>query len=126
MKMILELNATEAKNAVASGAILGLLETLADYEKETEAPVRELVQQFKQPTLGEVLTQHQIEQMTSEDPEISEVEISEVEIRAKFVALSKKGKKAELKELLTDFGVEKVSDLQPDQYQEAMTKLEAI
>lgn len=121
MKMILELNATEAKNAVASGAILGLLETLADYEKETEAPVRELVQQFKQPTLGEVLTQHQIEQMTSEDPEISEVEI-----RAKFVALSKKGKKAELKELLTDFGVEKVSDLQPDQYQEAMTKLEAI
>ena len=62
----------------------------------------------------------------TENSKTEEKEISEVEIRAKFVALSKKGKKAELKKLLTDFGVEKVSDLQPDQYQNAMAKLEAI
>lgn len=52
--------------------------------------------------------------------------ISEVEIRSKFVALSKKGKKDELKALLTKMGVSKVSDLQPDQYQDAMSKLEAM
>ena len=57
------------------------------------------------------------------DSKSEKKQISEVEIRAKFVALSKKGKKAELKKLLTDFGVEKVSDLQPDQYQKAMEKL---
>lgn len=76
-----------------------------------------------QPTIDEPKTKTKDK---PEDPKVEGKEISEVEIRAKFVALSKKGKKAELKKLLTDFGVEKVSDLQPDQYEAAMKKLEAI
>ena len=60
------------------------------------------------------------------DPVVEKPEITEVEIRAKFVNVSKKGKKTELKSLLTEMGVVKVSDLQPDQYQEAMAKLGAI
>ena len=74
-----------------------------------------------QPTIDEPKTKDK-----PEDPKVEGKEISEIEIRAKFVALSKKGKKAELKKLLTDLGVEKVSDLQPDQYEAAMKKLEAI
>ena len=53
-------------------------------------------------------------------------EISEVEIRAKFVELSKKGKRSELKNLLSELGVSKVSDIKPEQYHEAWEKLGAI
>lgn len=52
--------------------------------------------------------------------------ITEVDIRAKFVELSKKGKRAELKNLLSELGVSKVSDIKPEQYHEAWAKLEAI
>lgn len=116
MKMIIELNAAEATNAISTGALLGMLTILAETEAETKKSAHDYVSKFKKDT------------QPKQEPEASapDTNISEVEIRAKFVALSKKGKKAELKELLTDFGVEKVSDLQPDQYQEAMTKLEAI
>jgi outer membrane biosynthesis protein TonB len=51
MKMIIELGAIEAKNAIVSGALLGMLEVLADFEKETETPAREMVQQFNQPAV---------------------------------------------------------------------------
>jgi len=53
-------------------------------------------------------------------------DISVEKLRAKFVELSKKGKKAELKKLLSELGVSKVSDIKPDQYQDVMAKLEAI
>lgn len=47
MKMILELGTLEAKNSITSGAMLNLLEVMAETEKQTEAPAREFVQQFK-------------------------------------------------------------------------------
>lgn len=52
--------------------------------------------------------------------------ITEIDIRAKFVELSKKGKRSELKNLLSELGVSKVSDIKPEQYHEAWAKLEAI
>lgn len=114
MKLILEFNPTEAKNAITSGSLLNLLETAVNEETAVQK-------------LGK---KEEPKPKTNPEPEpaeeAEETKITEVEIRAKFVALSKKGKKAELKKLLTDFGVEKVSDLQPDQYQEAMSKLEAM
>lgn len=61
---------------------------------------------------------------TTESP--VETSINEEDIRAKFLDLNKKGKKAELKDVLNALGVEKVSSLKPDQFKEAMTKLEAI
>jgi len=121
MKMIIELNATEAKNSVKSGALLTMLETLADFEKETEAPVRNFVNAVKKENTP-VETVSKDEVKTSDAPK----EISEVEIRAKFVELSKKGKRSELKNLLSELGVSKVSDIKPEQYHEAWAKLEAI
>lgn len=55
-----------------------------------------------------------------------EVKIAETDVRAKFVELTKKGKKEELKSLLTEFEVAKVSDLKPEQYADVMAKLEAM
>lgn len=52
--------------------------------------------------------------------------ITEIDLRAKFVELSKKGKRSELKNLLSELGVSKVSDIKPEQYHEAWAKLEAI
>lgn len=53
MKMIIELNATEAKNSVKSGALLTMLETLADFEKEIETPAINFVNAFKEATTEE-------------------------------------------------------------------------
>jgi len=49
MKMIIELGTMEAKNSIVSGALLGLLEVLADFEKEQEAPSREFVKAMQKP-----------------------------------------------------------------------------
>ena len=45
--MIIELNAAEAKNAVQRGALLTMLEAMSEFEKETEAPVRNFVNAVK-------------------------------------------------------------------------------
>lgn len=52
MKMILEFNTIEAKNAVVSGALLGMLEVMADFEKANEAPARNFTEKLnaQQPT----------------------------------------------------------------------------
>lgn len=46
MKMILEFGTMEAKNAVQSGALLDLLEVMADFEKANEAPSRDFAGAF--------------------------------------------------------------------------------
>lgn len=121
MKVLIELGYLELKAAIESGTLIGLADTV-EGAKAVNAEVAEQ-------------TKKGVKAKPNEDPEVApekdevtatEPTITEVDIRAKFVALSKKGKKAELKQLLTDFGVEKVSDLQPDQYQDAMEKLEAM
>lgn len=48
------------------------------------------------------------------------------DIRTKFVALNKAGKKTELVEMLQAFGVSKVSDLEPAQFGEVMARLEGM
>lgn len=53
MKMIIELNAAEAKNAVKSGALLTMLDVMVEFEKETEAPARNFVNSFKEATIKE-------------------------------------------------------------------------
>ena len=62
----------------------------------------------------------------ADTPKDDSPKVTEVDLRAKFVELSKKNKKSELKELLTSFGVEKVSDLKPAQFNDAWSKLEAM
>ena len=63
------------------------------------------------------------------EPDLKEKKDSEtvktyslVEVRAKLADLQKAGKRAEVKELLTGFGVAKLSELPEDQYGELMKK----
>lgn len=115
MKMILEFNPAEALNAITSGALLELMEKAVS----EESAVRNVVKKTK-----EAKEESETETKPTDNPK--EPKISAVEIRSKFVALSKKGKKVELKDLLADLGVAKVSDIKPEQYEDAMSKLEAM
>jgi hypothetical protein len=120
MKIHIELNVYELNHSMSTGSFQALCTDLQAADQE----VKKAPKSTPPPP--------ETEKKTSDNPTTpttgaeASSEISEVEIRAKFVELNKKGKKNELKELLTYMGVEKVSDLKPEQYQEAMEKLEAI
>lgn len=119
MKIHIELNVYELNHAMTSGSFQTLCADLQKADQEvkkapkTDPQIKAVSDSKENPTTAPVEAE-------------ASPEISEVEIRAKFVELSKKGKKKELKDLLTAMGVEKVSDLKREQYQEAMTRLEAI
>lgn len=125
MKFNIELNVYELHYLMATGTFQTLCRDVqtveADARKSSKA-APDFVPETKNTTANETVSNTEKEVSTEE----AVTEISEVEIRAKFVELSKKGKKKELKDLLTAMGVEKVSDLKPEQYQEAWAKLEAI
>lgn len=48
------------------------------------------------------------------------------QVRAKLSALSQAGQQAKVKELLTSFGVKKLTDVLPDDYAELLAKAEAV
>lgn len=48
------------------------------------------------------------------------------DVRAKLAALNKSGKRAQVKELLTAFGVEKLSEIAPELYAGLMEKAEVL
>lgn len=56
----------------------------------------------------------------------SEAAVTLVDVRAKLAALSQAGKAAEVKALLTKFGVAKLTDLASDRYGELMAAAEEI
>jgi hypothetical protein len=124
MKFTIEMNVYELNHSMATGTFQALCNDVQEAEGEARKAPK---------AAPETKTAAEPEQKKDtpadnkpDTPSEEKPGISEEEIRAKFVDLSKKGKKKELKDLLTALGVEKVSDLKPEQYQEAWTKLEAI
>jgi len=128
MKITIEMNLYELNRTITSGSLPALTEDLLALENETRTVPGQATQTDKKvaPVAVETVKEAAATVETTEDKKAPETNISEVEIRAKFVELSKKGKKAELKTLLTKMGVEKVSDLTTEQYNEAWKGLEAI
>lgn len=53
-------------------------------------------------------------------------EITFEEVRAVLATKSREGHTAEVKAVLTEFGVEKLSDIEPAQYEELLAKVEVI
>lgn len=129
MKITIEMNLYELNRTITAGTLPALTMDLISLENETRSVPVEAAQQNKKVVstpAAETVKEAAAAVETTEGEKEPEIKISEVEIRAKFVELSKKGKKAELKTLLTKMGVEKVSDLTPEQYNEAWEGLEAI
>lgn len=126
VKIKIELNQNEFALALENGALQALHEALRTENYET---IQEQVQAAHQIPQVETASKDQTQNEDKppwEDEPKDEKQYTEVEIRAKFVELSKKGKKADLKNILSSLGVQKVSDIKPEQYQEAMAKLEAL
>ncbi len=53
-------------------------------------------------------------------------EITLEQVRAKLAALSQDGKQAEVKALITEFGVKKLSDVPAEKYSELLAKAEVL
>lgn len=59
---------------------------------------------------------------TADTPDKAEKKYTLEEVRAKLAALNKAGKRLEVKTILNSFGVEKLSEIPEDKYQEIMEK----
>jgi hypothetical protein len=103
----------------------GTLESLVKDAKQHEDESRKIEVKSDTNKNDEKVSKTEQKEPKSDEKE-PKSEITEVELRSKFVELSKKGKRDELKTLLSDMGVEKVSDLKPEQFGETMDKLEAM
>lgn len=62
----------------------------------------------------------------SKEEEASIKNITLEDVREKLVFLSQKGKQKEVKELITNFGAEKLSDIPAEKYLEVLKKAEEI
>lgn len=127
MKFTIEMNIYELNRSIKSGTLEALVADVQAHEEETRrAPKAEKEVKAPAPDPEKKEEKKAPDTPTEEKNEDTTPEITEVEVRAKFVELSKKGKKAELKTLLDEMGVSKVSELKPEQYAEAMKRLEVI
>jgi len=127
MKFTIEMNIYELNRSIKSGTLEALVADVQAHEEETrKTPKVEKEVKAPAPDPEKKEEKKAPDTPTEEKNEDTTPEITEVEVRAKFVELSKKGKKAELKTLLDEMGVSKVSELKPEQYAEAMKRLEAI
>ncbi len=120
MKFIVEMNVHELSRSISTGTLAALVEDIKSHEDQVRngakpAPVAE-----PKPKPAP----KQKDTPPWEDP--AGEKITDTQIRAKFVELSRKGKKKELKALLDKLGATKVSDITPEQYELAWAGLEAI
>ena len=72
----------------------------------------------------EETTNNQVETEASNKPETKVIKLEDV--RSKLAALSKAGKKTEVKNLLNSFGVQKLTDVPSDKYEELLEKAEEL
>ena len=123
MKFTIEMNVHELSRSIAAGTLESLVNDIKSHEDQVRS---EKAAQTKPTPVAAPAPEAPIAVEPTPTPAPSEPEITEVKLRAKFVELNKKGKKKELKALLDKLGVAKVSDIQPEQYEEAWAGLEAL
>lgn len=123
MKFTIEMSVHELSRSIAAGTLESLVNDIKSHEDQVRS---EKAAQTKPAPVAAPAPEAPIAVEPTPTPAPSEPEITEVQLRAKFVELNKKGKKKELKALLDKLGVAKVSDIQPDQYEDAWAGLEAL
>ena len=136
MQVTITLNSREFEKAIEAGA----MQTLAAVMKEMEGGPREIAVSSENKTKREKQVEdkpmkepvHEIveseedpvEETLQEDPEETSVTLEEV--RAKLAELSKSGKQAEVKTLITSFGASKLTDVPKENYAELLKAAEGI
>lgn len=123
MEILIKLNYAELKTVVDNGLLIELCESISkktETVEKVEKPIKHIVEgmEFKEENIE---TPWDIPKKEEKKPAATEDQI-----RAKFVELNKSGKKAELKALLNEFGVVKVTELTADKFDEVYARLEAL
>ena len=78
-------------------------------------------------TTAAVIEAEEPKQIEEKQPKKEEKkELTFEEVRAVLATKSREGHAAEVKAILTEFGVEKISDIEPAQYEELLAKVEVI
>lgn len=122
MNITLNVEAPELANAISALAVAlsgnkVILPAAASSQKE-EAPKKEAVKVEKQEEKAE-------EKETSSAGE-DKPSITLETVRGKLAALSQSGKQAQVKELISSFGVKKLTAIPEEKYAELLEKAEAI
>ena len=78
-------------------------------------------------TMAAVIEAEEPKQIEEKQPKKEEKkELTFEEVRAVLATKSREGHTAEVKAIITEFGVEKLSDIEPAQYEELLAKVEVI
>lgn len=104
------------------GNVLYNSELIEQITKEVKNEVQAKPLNFVAPV--EEKTNNQVETEASNKPETKVIKLEDV--RSKLAALSKAGKKTEVKNLLNSFGVQKLTDVPSDKYEELLKKAEEL
>lgn len=99
------------------------MSSMVEEGKSGSTPLKEEDKSSKKETKE---VKEEVKKESKQESEETTSKFTEEEVRAKFVATTKKGKKTEAKKILTDMGLKKISDLKPEHFDDVMAKLEAI
>lgn len=93
-----------------------------------EQIAKEVKNEFNAPVVDiEKKTEFKEETTEAKKNNKSETKVIKLEdVRSKLAALSKAGKKTEVKNLLNSFGVQKLTDIPADKYEELLEKAEEL
>lgn len=143
MKITMELNGSELLHTIKSGTLAAMVEDLGQVEKEVTnvvmTPKQEDKPEIKKdaPKVDKPKTEKPKKedkpQTPDPDPEEQETEdqgsdnnVSIEEVRAKLAELMKKGKKAEVADLLSGFDAQKLTDVEESDYAALLEKANKI
>jgi len=118
MKLLIELNPTEATNSIVSGTLLALLEAFKSEETQLKTTYTEAKTQKAIKVSPELLTT-----IAPASP-ITIVTIEEV--REKLAQLTKAGKQEQVRTLLAKHGASKLTDIPADKYPMLLEEAQTI
>ncbi|MHB8061338.1 MAG: rRNA biogenesis protein rrp5 [Ruminiclostridium sp.] len=132
MKLNLELNPIELRDAIINGTLLSLVEGINNNQSEIEADAKTLKDsELPKSTTEKADKANSEDKGKAEDPKPEDdsptkEEITLEQVRAKLTALSHSGKQVQVKALITKFGASKLSDIPAEKYAEVLSEAEGL
>jgi len=129
MKFIIELNADEVGSILESGDLKKLIsvaskqENIREVIRSTEIPQKD--EEVEEPVI-ETPIEAEAEMLSQKNEPEQEKTYTLEEVRAKLGDLSQNGKQQAAKNLITEAGAQRLSDIPPEKYAEIMKKAEAL
>lgn len=121
MKFIIELDNEDLREALANGALALLAgKATADKPQESKAPAKKPAKADTVEDTTEAAPEAPVTPKIA--PQNDESVLTIETVRATLAALTKAGKRAEVKALLQEFGTDKLPEVKPEDYPALMAK----